>query len=521
MKFPKLKFPDSWSHYWSKYPEGFTILESLISWVSQVDKMTEQLNKNQDEISERVTKNDLKANRKLDEKGDFTGSWFGLTMPTLSEEGMRGTVEKIKDVDLPEIKTELEQKARQADLEIERKRIDVFTTLPEGSTTGDAELIDARVGADGVIYNNTGNAIREQYSKLNKNLESQMYGEEMTLNYSGLTVLSNGYVKGSGGISTGQIDLTTNSHKIVTIPIKHLKSIRLVSGETDVVDTMVYGDIYDSVANKVKYTFNVANKEQLLIIPDDWKENSQLRLNWFNYETSPFISSCIANKLSVTDIAKTVVLETEKYVNYNHCVDKPYIFNNKNALFFGDSIVKGFTSGTTTTANGFPKLFSDKVGMAFTNYGVGGSCLSYDYNNLGSVLDKIKSVGTLTSDFLFIAGGVNDWQLAVDLETFKAGVLAICEYLKTNYTGQVIFITPINQGGRIPTETPVADLQEYRNIITEIVMKYNYSVVQGNLFNMPSEKSTPEYIASMFGDKLHPTELGYKVYAKELATILC
>ena len=44
MKFPKLNIPESWSHYWSRYPEGFTILESLISWVSQVDKMVEKLN---------------------------------------------------------------------------------------------------------------------------------------------------------------------------------------------------------------------------------------------------------------------------------------------------------------------------------------------------------------------------------------------------------------------------------------------------------------------------------------------
>lgn len=101
MKFPKLNFPESWSHYWSKYPEGFTILESLISWVSQVDKMTEQLNKNEDEIQERVTKKELKENRKLDEQGNFTGSWFGLNKPTLSEEGMRAVVEKLNDETIP------------------------------------------------------------------------------------------------------------------------------------------------------------------------------------------------------------------------------------------------------------------------------------------------------------------------------------------------------------------------------------------------------------------------------------
>ena len=57
------------------------------------------------------------------------------------------------------------QKATKQEVEVERKRIDSFTSLPSGSTTGDAELIDGRVGADGVTYSNIGNAIRSQMNK--------------------------------------------------------------------------------------------------------------------------------------------------------------------------------------------------------------------------------------------------------------------------------------------------------------------------------------------------------------------
>lgn len=42
-------------------------------------------------------------------------------------------------------------------------RMDTFSTLTVGSTTGDAELADARVGANGVTYPNAGDAIRAQF----------------------------------------------------------------------------------------------------------------------------------------------------------------------------------------------------------------------------------------------------------------------------------------------------------------------------------------------------------------------
>lgn len=53
-------------------------------------------------------------------------------------------------------------KADKVDLDLQTKRIDSFIALEVGSTTGDAELIDGRIGWDGRVYNNLGNAIREQ-----------------------------------------------------------------------------------------------------------------------------------------------------------------------------------------------------------------------------------------------------------------------------------------------------------------------------------------------------------------------
>lgn len=51
-----------------------------------------------------------------------------------------------------------------------QKRMNAFTALKEGSTTGDAELEDIRVAYDGKEYGNAGEAVREQASDIHKAL---------------------------------------------------------------------------------------------------------------------------------------------------------------------------------------------------------------------------------------------------------------------------------------------------------------------------------------------------------------
>ena len=51
-----------------------------------------------------------------------------------------------------------------------KERMDTFTKLPSGSTSGDAELQDIRVGANGVTYSTAGNAVRGQYSQLKEDI---------------------------------------------------------------------------------------------------------------------------------------------------------------------------------------------------------------------------------------------------------------------------------------------------------------------------------------------------------------
>ena len=83
------------------------------------------------------------------------------------ENGIYETYELSKDNS-----SQIKERATQNELALERARIDNLTTLSEGSTTGDAELIDGRIGADGVTYANIGSAVRTQFTDIKNNINT-------------------------------------------------------------------------------------------------------------------------------------------------------------------------------------------------------------------------------------------------------------------------------------------------------------------------------------------------------------
>jgi len=71
-------------------------------------------------------------------------------------------------------------------------RMDTFTNLPSGSTSGDAELQDIRVKADGTTATTAGNAVREQVSELKNHLS--MDTENLWKNDSEISDTETGFV---------------------------------------------------------------------------------------------------------------------------------------------------------------------------------------------------------------------------------------------------------------------------------------------------------------------------------------
>jgi hypothetical protein len=101
---------------------------------------------------------------------------------------------KIKKLELS-----LGDKAKQIDLQTQTTRIDNLVANV-GNASGNSEIVDMRVGADGVAYSTSGNALRTQLSNLNTTLNSN--------DISNLINITNKYNVATGVTNTGTTNTT-------------------------------------------------------------------------------------------------------------------------------------------------------------------------------------------------------------------------------------------------------------------------------------------------------------------------
>lgn len=336
------------------------------------------------------------------------------------------------------------------------------------------------------------------------------------------------YISASG---SGVIYNDGPSHAVYKMPSDNITqlSITILS---DLATTLTLMAVLDSEDNVVRY-INGLEAGTYTINLADAVTGGYVLINLFNYQTTPnpyYNTVDIINYELITKAYMPQIAEIVTENVFKTMVRKPFSFNGKTAIFVGDSITYGATSGSTNVhgTGDFPTLFSAIVGLTETNLSVGGALYCSGHNLIKTIPEQVEDI-TTAPDFLFISGGINDWQLEVELSELETTIENLCDYINTNFpTIPVIWITPINEAGWETTHSfnPVASTQAYRDLITRTVLAKDtnsrFSVIQGTDFNFPSIDSPSDYINAMFGDLLHPSALGYSaLYVPGLLNALC
>ena len=240
-------------------------------------------------------------------------------------------------------------------------------------------------------------------------------------------------------------------------------------------------------------------------------------------------------KLSISDInnkvekaLKTLSSYSEMLgYKYTDSLSKPYIFADKTAVAFGDSITAGVASPNLQITDSYMARFCSGVGLSLDNRAASGSCIA-DAENTYSIYNRIITYKN-SKDFIFISGGTNDFNTGKELgtygdtepTTFYGALKSICEDISTRFSdSKVIFITPIpyTKASKFCNTTNSAgySLNDYRNAIYEAATSYGFDVVDGSNLGMPTEIGGWSNIMCDDTDGCHPTVEGHKLYAKNL-----
>lgn len=406
---------------------------------------------------------------------------------------------------------------RQAEIAVERARINQFTALAEGSTTGDAELTDIRVGANGIRYGTAGEAVRGQFDRVQKELAKN---ELISKNLFDISAYLPGSIVWFGSFTTND-----SFGRSDYIPVKPNTSYTMSLGYSQCVNFFDTTKKYISClsADEKPYTFTTPATAAYAIVNMPKERIGATPENFMFVEGEEIPDAYVPYGMDYTPIYR--ILEKEGFTKWL----------GKTIVTFGDSITwyDGNTFGEShseigQTAIGYQSYMRESLGCEVVNQGRSGYTMP-------KLLPYVKAYNYANVDAVTLTIGANDFRMSseslgsistiggeFDETTFYGSIQSAVEHiLNAKPTVKLFLITPIKgwSGWNGAEEMPVA----YPNAIKEIAALYSLPVCDWYSESGINALTRGVYIGDdgvATGYYLHPTNAGFKRMGDKLVSFL-